>query len=182
MMEVKEKSMGCLAFGRRYQCGPRSCGTSMAFHSSWPPLFGQTGTWLAWVAKKKWINMWLHSTIYRGKWPCLPATGPDENPVARELFNSHYSVPGWATLHGLNLASYSMENIYGEPQKGFYDTLMGSQQGSWSIHGLPKKAHGWKGVLKICVASMGSQNGLKKFAQLQKKFLSSEIDIGFKQV
>ena len=68
--------------------------------------------------------------------------GPDENPVAKELFHSDYSMPGWATLHGLNLASYSMENIYGEPQKGLiYDTLMGSQQGSWSIHGLPKKAH-----------------------------------------
>lgn len=69
--------------------------------------------------QKKWIKMWLRSTIYRGKWPCLPTIGPDENPVARELFHSDYSVPGWATLHGLNLASYSMENIYGEPQRPY---------------------------------------------------------------
>lgn len=176
--------MGCLASGRWHHAGP-SYGTSMASHSSWPPLLGSFGTWLAWVAKKKWIKMRLHSTIYRGKWPCLPTIGPDENPVARELFHSDYSVPGWATLHGLNLASYSMENIYGEPQKGLIYMIhwWEANKAHGPFMGCQKRLMFNRVCLKFVVPAWEAKMAWKHWHNCKNKcFLSLEIDIGFRQV
>lgn len=162
--------MGCLIFGRWHHAGPSAYGTSMASHSSWPPLLGPFATWLAWVAKK--IGYKCGSIQ-----PYIEASGHVCQPLdqMRTLWLGNSSTLTIRCLAGLPCMAWTWhptawKTFMGSHKGLIYDTLMGSQQGSWSIHGLPKKAHVWQGLLKICDASMGSQNCLKILHSCKKMF------------